>query len=76
VKDRGRGRPIGKRYRRQDEIGTPPGVTIDSETAQDDSVTLRDRDPLAQGSLRLRGASGAVGVPPVRRLAPTWRRAR
>jgi len=35
---------IGKRYRRQDEIGTPSCVTIDFETLEDDSVTVRDRD--------------------------------
>ena len=42
------GGSIGKRYRRQDEIGTPWGITIDGETAADDTVTLRDRDSLAQ----------------------------
>jgi glycyl-tRNA synthetase len=42
------GGSIGKRYRRQDEIGTPWCVTIDGETAEDDSVTLRDRDSLEQ----------------------------
>jgi len=35
---------IGKRYRRQDEIGTPYCITIDFDTLQDDTVTLRDRD--------------------------------
>jgi glycyl-tRNA synthetase len=35
---------IGKRYRRQDEIGTPFCVTIDFDTANDQSVTIRDRD--------------------------------
>jgi glycyl-tRNA synthetase len=35
---------IGKRYRRQDEIGTPHCVTIDFDTLEDDTVTLRDRD--------------------------------
>ena len=39
---------IGKRYRRQDEIGTPYCVTVDQETAQDDTVTLRDRDSMEQ----------------------------
>jgi glycyl-tRNA synthetase len=39
---------IGKRYRRQDEIGTPFCITIDSQTAQDDTVTIRDRDTLSQ----------------------------
>lgn len=39
---------IGKRYRRQDEIGTPYCVTIDFETAEDNSVTIRERDSMKQ----------------------------
>ena len=40
---------IGRRYRRQDEIGTPFGITIDFETIEKDgSVTLRDRDTCEQ----------------------------
>jgi len=39
---------IGRRYRRQDEIGTPFCLTIDGETANDDCVTTRDRDTLKQ----------------------------
>jgi glycyl-tRNA synthetase len=39
---------IGKRYRRQDEIGTPFCVTIDHQSVEDRTVTLRDRDSLAQ----------------------------
>jgi glycyl-tRNA synthetase len=39
---------IGRRYRRQDEVGTPYCVTIDGQTLQDDSVTIRDRDTLRQ----------------------------
>jgi glycyl-tRNA synthetase len=39
---------IGKRYRRQDEVGTPFCVTIDSESASDQSVTIRERDSLVQ----------------------------
>ena len=42
------GGSIGKRYRRQDEIGTPWGVTVDHQTMEDDTVTLRDRDSLDQ----------------------------
>jgi glycyl-tRNA synthetase len=44
---------IGKRYRRQDEIGTPFCITIDFETLKDDSVTIRDRDTAKQ--VRLNG---------------------
>jgi glycyl-tRNA synthetase len=39
---------IGRRYRRQDEIGTPFGITIDHQTMEDDTVTLRDRDSTEQ----------------------------
>ena len=39
---------IGRRYRRQDEIGTPFGVTVDHETMTDQTVTLRDRDAMTQ----------------------------
>jgi glycyl-tRNA synthetase len=39
---------IGRRYRRMDEIGTPYGITIDHQTMEDDTVTLRDRDTTTQ----------------------------
>ena len=39
---------VGKRYRRQDEIGTPYCVTVDSQTLQDQTVTVRDRDSMVQ----------------------------
>jgi glycyl-tRNA synthetase len=42
------GGSIGKRYRRQDEIGTPFCVTIDHQSTDDETVTLRERDTLAQ----------------------------
>ncbi len=44
---------IGRRYRRQDEIGTPFGVTIDFQTLDDDTVTLRDRDTMQQTRVAL-----------------------
>ena len=44
---------IGKRYRRQDEIGTPYCVTVDFETANDDSVTVRDRDSMKQDRVKI-----------------------
>jgi glycyl-tRNA synthetase len=47
---------IGKRYRRQDEIGTPWALTIDHQTLEDDTVTLRDRDTLAQERISIVGA--------------------
>jgi glycyl-tRNA synthetase len=39
---------IGRRYRRQDEAGTPWCVTVDGQTNEDDTVTVRDRDSLEQ----------------------------
>jgi glycyl-tRNA synthetase len=39
---------IGRRYRRQDEVGTPFCLTIDGQTTQDSTVTVRDRDTLTQ----------------------------
>lgn len=44
---------IGKRYRRQDEIGTPHCVTIDFETLENDTVTIRDRDTAKQRRVKL-----------------------
>jgi glycyl-tRNA synthetase len=44
---------IGKRYRRQDEIGTPFCVTIDFETLEDDTVTVRDRDTTKQERIKI-----------------------
>ncbi len=46
---------IGRRYRRQDEVGTPYCVTVDHETFQDDTVTLRDRDSMEQIRLPISG---------------------
>ena len=42
------GGSIGKRYRRQDEAGTPFGITVDHDTMEDNTVTLRDRDTMKQ----------------------------
>jgi glycyl-tRNA synthetase len=47
------GGSIGKRYRRQDEIGTPWGVTVDHQSLQDGTVTLRDRDSLSQARVKI-----------------------
>ena len=44
---------IGKRYRRQDEIGTPFCVTIDFDTLEDETVTIRDRDTMEQIRLKI-----------------------
>ena len=62
------GGTIGKRYRRQDEIGTPWGVTVDHQTMEDDTVTLRDRDSLEQ----VRIAISELADELTRRLAEPW----
>ncbi len=46
---------IGKRYRRQDEIGTPFAVTVDHQTFEDGTVTLRERDTLTQERVAVEG---------------------
>jgi glycyl-tRNA synthetase len=63
------GGSIGKRYRRQDEIGTPYGVTVDHQSLEDETVTLRDRDSLTQERLPIAGLADEL----VRRLAADWR---
>jgi glycyl-tRNA synthetase len=62
------GGSIGRRYRRQDEIGTPWCVTIDHQTLADRTVTVRDRDTLAQERLPIDGLAGEFA----RRLARPW----
>jgi glycyl-tRNA synthetase len=44
---------IGRRYRRQDEIGTPFCITVDFDTPNDQSVTIRERDSMAQERVAL-----------------------
>jgi glycyl-tRNA synthetase len=44
---------VGRRYRRQDEIGTPICITIDSESLTDKTVTFRDRDSLRQWRVKI-----------------------
>ncbi|HEY7892269.1 MAG TPA: glycine--tRNA ligase [Solirubrobacteraceae bacterium] len=63
------GGSIGKRYRRQDEIGTPWGVTVDHKSMEDHTVTLRDRDTLAQERIGIDELAGELQ----RRLAAPWR---
>lgn len=48
---------IGRRYRRQDEIGTPFCVTVDFDSLEDDSVTVRDRDEMAQQRIPIGGVA-------------------
>lgn len=53
---------IGKRYRRQDEIGTPSCITIDFETLENDTVTLRDRDTGAQERIPVSDIEKVIAV--------------
>jgi glycyl-tRNA synthetase len=63
------GGAIGRRYRRQDEIGTPYAVTIDHQTLEDDTVTLRERDSLEQ----IRVAIDELPAELHARLGGAWR---
>jgi len=60
---------IGKRYRRMDEVGTPFCVTVDGQSVQDGTVTLRDRDTLAQIRLPAEDVSAYV-----HKAMRTWKR--
>ncbi|MBV8429705.1 MAG: glycine--tRNA ligase [Solirubrobacterales bacterium] len=63
------GGAIGRRYRRQDEIGTPWAVTIDHQSLEDQTVTLRDRDSLAQQRWPIAELADEIE----RRLREDWR---
>jgi glycyl-tRNA synthetase len=52
---------IGRRYRRQDEIGTPFAFTVDEQTLVDDTVTIRDRDSLAQERVGIAQVGAKLG---------------
>jgi glycyl-tRNA synthetase len=62
------GGSIGRRYRRQDEIGTPFCLTIDHQTVEDRTVTLRDRDSLAQERVPIEGIAEEIE----RRVTAPW----
>ncbi len=62
------GGSIGRRYRRQDEIGTPFAVTIDHQTLEDRTVTVRDRDSLAQERIAIAGLPDELA----RRVSASW----
>jgi len=63
------GGAIGRRYRRQDEIGTPWAVTIDGQSLEDRTVTLRDRDSLEQVRVTIEGLGNELA----HRLRESWR---
>lgn len=60
---------IGRRYRRYDAKGTPYAITIDAQTLEDETVTLRDRDTLAQIRLPLQGVASYLSQ---KLHIPTW----
>jgi glycyl-tRNA synthetase len=62
------GGSIGRRYRRQDEIGTPFCVTIDHQSLEDRTVTVRDRDTLEQERVAIDDLPAVLGA----RLASPW----
>ena len=51
---------IGRRYRRQDEIGTPFGITVDYQTKDDSTVTLRERDSMEQERISIEQLASAI----------------
>ena len=52
---------IGKRYRRQDAIGTPFCITVDYQTLEDDTVTLRHRDSMEQERVAISELEKIIG---------------
>ncbi|MDA0333870.1 MAG: glycine--tRNA ligase [bacterium] len=54
------GGAIGRRYRRMDEVGTPFCLTVDSETLTDDTVTIRERDSMAQERVKIADLLGVI----------------
>jgi len=63
------GGAIGKRYRRQDEIGTPLCITVDFQSLEDQAVTIRHRDTMAQIRVPI-----AELVPTLREQLENWQR--
>jgi glycyl-tRNA synthetase len=53
---------IGRRYRRQDEIGTPFCITVDFDTLNDKAVTIRHRDTTSQERVRADSINARIGV--------------
>ena len=67
---------IGRRYRRQDEIGTPFCITVDFDTLDDQAVTIRERDSMTQQRIALDQVAGLPGRRAARRLTPLGRQRR
>jgi glycyl-tRNA synthetase len=63
------GGAIGRRYRRQDEIGTPWSITVDHQSIEDRTVTVRDRDTLTQERVAIDSLADELEA----RLRAPWR---
>ena len=59
---------MGRRYRRQDEAGTPFCVTVDGQTLTDQTVTIRDRDTLKQWRMKVEEVVEEISS----RVSSTW----
>ena len=55
------GGAIGRRYRRMDEVGTPYCLTVDSQTLEDGTVTVRERDSMGQDRVQIEELGGEIG---------------
>jgi glycyl-tRNA synthetase len=62
------GGAIGRRYRRMDEVGTPFCITVDSQTLEDQTVTVRERDSMAQDRVAIPELRAEIG-----RRMETWK---
>ena len=51
---------IGKRYRRQDAIGTPFSITVDHQTLEDNTVTIRDRDTMTKERIAIAALENVI----------------
>ena len=51
---------VGRRYRRQDEAGTPYCITVDTQTMEDDTVTVRERDSMEQERVSISKITGYI----------------
>ena len=51
---------VGRRYRRQDAIGTPLCITIDHDSLNDDAVTIRDRDSMKQTRVKIKDLKSEI----------------
>ena len=53
---------VGRRYRRQDALGTPFCITVDHQTLEDETVTIRHRDTMAQDRVKISDLRGLINA--------------